>query len=596
MDDEPHSEPEFTTESSLDDRGPLPYVYTSTFFSKSKRFVVSGGNFTNVNESGPSQPPGIALEQHTMSAFFHNSKNFVVTGGTFTNTNQVAPRTPSDFRVIPIGDLNLLKEIKRASGSLVVRRREGRASLKKMYTTRIPGLQSTMTAAVFQGDGGEELRYLPISTNVSVKLGSLRHFTGAEYENSFEFAFTSECVVVDRSWSTEDHIIDQMRNQLNGDEEGTLILENGWIRVNSANVVDGYRRRVYGDSLSLTAWLVQANHIFNALGVRSNFHEYALVGSVQCHLRLLGPLNSLPPGYLFLCPLTEMQTEHPGHVLIPACTAYWSRDPSGAECLSAEEAKNEGFPDIDCCMWTVAGSWDTGVYTGIRQFHEAKSFDPYSQKVATELGYPLFQVSCEQNDLFTHLQESGTDDDYSASNGDSHLSHSDDQESETETLQAIVLAGDTEINTYEHEDFLSDPHQTDKQNAMTPFSTPPVNPLSGSPESAHNARKRSYPAAFRDEEYGNSDELADGQAPRSKRAPILSSGFLPREALSLDGIIPTSFASSSRVTLDNLCFSSNVLPSTAPLGELDDLVDPLRDLDAAEVDAVMILSQLGARS
>ncbi|KAJ6624781.1 hypothetical protein B0H10DRAFT_1943063 [Mycena sp. CBHHK59/15] len=95
MDDEPHSEPEFAAESSLDDRGPLPHAYTSTFFSKSKCFIFSGGNFTNVNEPGPSQPPGIALDQHTMSAFFPNSKDFVVMGGTFTNTNQVAPRTPS---------------------------------------------------------------------------------------------------------------------------------------------------------------------------------------------------------------------------------------------------------------------------------------------------------------------------------------------------------------------------------------------------------------------------------------------------------------------------------------------------------------------
>lgn len=93
-----------------------------------------------------------------------------------------------------------------------------------------------------------QLHYFPISTNVSVKLGSIRHFTGAEYENSFEFAFTSEFVVDDRSWSTEDHMIDRKWNQyvpsyllniyifmtillrLNGDEEGTLILENGWIR------------------------------------------------------------------------------------------------------------------------------------------------------------------------------------------------------------------------------------------------------------------------------------------------------------------------------------------------------------------------------
>ncbi|KAJ7037217.1 hypothetical protein C8F04DRAFT_1331610 [Mycena alexandri] len=467
MDDEPHSKPEFATESSLDDRGPLPHAYTSTFLSKSKRFVVSGGNFTNVNEPGPIQPPGIALDQSvlnavppsksyhthrghtTMSAFFPNSKDFVVTGGTFTNTNQVAPRTPSDFRMIPIGDLNLLKEIRRAGGSLIVRHRKGGASMKKMYITRIPGFQSTMTAAVFQGDGAEELygiasagglhatvfhddliphgeilekyggahfstvffwarmdtqfydvdqyvssisgrylnwveymvwirpstsqlcielmapvhdylelspiesgigpsdvslfqlpedselipsislqayhnacyfhlaqlHYFPISTNVSVKLASIRHFTGAEYENSSEFAFMSECGIDDRSWSTEDHMIDQMWNRLNGDEEGTSILENGWIRVNSANVVDGYRRRVYADALSCEPWLVQANHIFNALGVRSNFHEYALVGSIQYHLWLLGPLESLPPGYLFLCPLTEIQTELPGHVL-----------------------------------------------------------------------------------------------------------------------------------------------------------------------------------------------------------------------------------------------------------------------------------------
>lgn len=180
----------------------------------------------------------------------------------------------------------------------------------------------------------------------------------------------------------------------------------------------------------------------------------ALVGSIQCHLWLLGPLDSLPPGYLFLCPLTEIQTELPGHVLIPARAAYWSRDPSGAECLSAEEAKNEGFPDIDCCMWAVGGSWDAGVYTGIRQFHEAKGFDPYRQEVATELGYPLYQVSCAGDDLSEpcepgisipvdslhgfKVQESNKEDDYSDSNGGNDFSHSDDQESGVSALTAVA--------------------------------------------------------------------------------------------------------------------------------------------------------------
>ncbi|KAJ6527726.1 hypothetical protein B0H19DRAFT_1275087 [Mycena capillaripes] len=56
------------------------------------------------------------------------------------------------------------------------------------------------------------------------------------------------------------------------------------------------------------------------------------------------------------------------------------------------------------------GLGDDGFYTGIRQFHQAKGFDPWTQELATEFGYPLFKVSCEQDDLFAHLQESDTDD------------------------------------------------------------------------------------------------------------------------------------------------------------------------------------------
>ncbi|KAJ6532574.1 hypothetical protein B0H19DRAFT_1325535, partial [Mycena capillaripes] len=157
------------------------------------------------------------------------------------------------------------------------------------------------------------------------------------------------------------------------------------------------------------AWLAQANNIFNSLGIRSYFHKYDIgdhfavfVHGIQCQLQLRGALDDLPPGYFFLCPLTEIQTELLGQCQIPACAAYWSRDPSGAERLSAKEAKNEGFPDIKFRMWAFGRTWDDGPYTGIRQFHQAKGFDPYSQELATELEYPLFQVSCERDALFSH--------------------------------------------------------------------------------------------------------------------------------------------------------------------------------------------------
>jgi hypothetical protein len=60
------------------------------------------------------------------------------------------------------------------------------------------------------------------------------------------------------------------------------------------------------------------------------------------------------------------------------------------ERLSAEEVRNFGFPDINLKMSVTGLLWDSSVYDGIRQFHEAKGFNPFSQDVSIELGYPLF--------------------------------------------------------------------------------------------------------------------------------------------------------------------------------------------------------------
>lgn len=53
-------------------------------------------------------------------------------------------------------------------------------------------------------------------------------------------------------------------------------------------------------------------------------------------------------------------------------------------------------------MKVLGRSWENAVYAGLRQFHEAKGFDPYSREVALELGYPLFRVSCEPNAVLAH--------------------------------------------------------------------------------------------------------------------------------------------------------------------------------------------------
>ncbi|KAJ7340668.1 hypothetical protein DFH08DRAFT_704431, partial [Mycena albidolilacea] len=47
-------------------------------------------------------------------------------------------------------------------------------------------------------------------------------------------------------------------------------------------------------------------------------------------------------------------------------------------------------------------SWDASVYTGLRQFHQAKSFDPDSQDVARHLGHPLLELSNKTHISFAH--------------------------------------------------------------------------------------------------------------------------------------------------------------------------------------------------
>ncbi|KAJ7436878.1 hypothetical protein B0H11DRAFT_635978 [Mycena galericulata] len=271
-----------------------------------------------------------------------------------------------------------------------------------------------------------------MSTDMTVRLCSVRRFAGSEYKDSLEIAFLPDCATDDDGWTTTRHFGGGW-DRIDTDQEGTLMMRNGWIRINSANVVGEYQRRIYGELSDGQSWVGPANHIFNCLDITSNHADYYYI---SYFLRLSDLADNLPAGYLMLCPLDELQSELPGAFRIPDCPAYWSLDPSGVERLSAEEARNQGFPDIDVGLEVFALSWDTTVYAGTRQFHEAKGFDPYSQDVAIALGHPLFQLSCEKDVLFAHMQESDKDNYYSDSgtSGNEEFYECDDQESDMDSF------------------------------------------------------------------------------------------------------------------------------------------------------------------
>ncbi|KAJ6496179.1 hypothetical protein C8R45DRAFT_985154 [Mycena sanguinolenta] len=93
-------------------------------------------------------------------AFFPNSHHIVVNGGVFTNnvTNRTSLANPLelDFRRIPLGDVDLRREIRVSSASCVVHRRRVRAPARRMYSGRLDGRNSDMTVALYQGVNAEQ--------------------------------------------------------------------------------------------------------------------------------------------------------------------------------------------------------------------------------------------------------------------------------------------------------------------------------------------------------------------------------------------------------------------------------------------------------
>ncbi|KAJ7893558.1 hypothetical protein B0H13DRAFT_2037448 [Mycena leptocephala] len=67
-----------------------------------------------------------------------------------------------------------------------------------------------------------------------------------------------------------------------------------------------------------------------------------------------------------------------------------------------EDAADLGFPAIRLSTEIWGRSWDDSVYAGLRQFHEAKGFDPDSPNVVRYLGCPLYRLEDETDAPSAH--------------------------------------------------------------------------------------------------------------------------------------------------------------------------------------------------
>ncbi|KAJ7114244.1 hypothetical protein C8R44DRAFT_226865 [Mycena epipterygia] len=141
-----------------------------------------------------------------------------------------------------------------------------------------------------------------------------------------------------------------------------------------------------------SCWLSQANHISIHYPISAN---HGWVWQIKYEITFSTLSDNLPEAYLFLCPLNDLQSEDGSFIERPECPAYWSLDPAGTERLSPDAVSAIGFPKLGWERKIGCRSWDNHVYSGLRQFHAAKRFDPNTQDIARHLGEGLYELSCD---------------------------------------------------------------------------------------------------------------------------------------------------------------------------------------------------------
>ncbi|KAJ6592695.1 hypothetical protein B0H19DRAFT_1088348 [Mycena capillaripes] len=145
--------------------------------------------------SGSLQKPSVA--QHA-GAFFPNSHSFVISGGEFTNVTNIyhSPPPCRDFRMIPLGDLDLRHEVNR--GVIDIRRRRGCTA--RVYSARVDGRDSKMTVALYQGRTAEEVWRLELGRYVTFRHPNLvQVYAAATSGNLYATVFHDELLPLEET-------------------------------------------------------------------------------------------------------------------------------------------------------------------------------------------------------------------------------------------------------------------------------------------------------------------------------------------------------------------------------------------------------------
>ncbi|KAJ6568611.1 hypothetical protein B0H19DRAFT_686187 [Mycena capillaripes] len=258
------------------------------------------------------------------------------------------------------------------------------------------------------------LQNIIIPTSSTVNLAAVLDRSGGELGCPEIVSLSASQQLTHSNWPWIDetcNIVRQRSDPLENCGGGGLrvdghFMANGWTRCDTGAKLCLNPSMSFWTTGDVRPWLSQGNYILSRLPSSSASKNYAVVHQAIFQLIISEPSKAIPEGYLFLCPATDFQSG-PGSFRWPECPAYWSLDPSGSTRLRTEAALALGFPAFEMMSAAQVLSWDENTYAGVRQFQEAKGFDPYSQDVARHLGHPLYELPMGIDEPFVHVETDG---------------------------------------------------------------------------------------------------------------------------------------------------------------------------------------------
>ncbi|KAJ6459485.1 hypothetical protein C8R47DRAFT_1226622 [Mycena vitilis] len=313
------------------------------------------------------------------SGMFSGSQNLVVMATTLTNitnnSSATALRGPSGIRMFAFEDIDLLREIPLENGVAIFNQR---GCVRRLHSSNVSGRQGAVAAAVYQGNDAYKEWKQDIARYRSVGHPNIVQIFGAATSGTIYATLFNDVA----------HFMDLYRHSpiltvyIYGYCSTQLEVWTFTSHDSSSEVLDATVILESFSSYQLPhQWLSQANHTFDRLDITSNLEEITIVDGVEFSLSVSAPTSDPPNGFLFLCPAKQFQAG-PFAFTWPECAAYWSLDSSGVERLSTEDANSLGFPSIEFSTRILGKSWPANVYSGLRQFHRAKGFNPNGQDVS----------------------------------------------------------------------------------------------------------------------------------------------------------------------------------------------------------------------